>query len=526
MPSGSTTVISEKIIKMLAFDATESGGDSNRQSYGNNDWYYSNLRQWANSSATSWYSSTHSYDRAPSSSYVTCNAYDSQAGFLNAWSEDDRSALVDTTRTYAGYSGNKTSSVDKVFLLTSNEVGLETLSSNGTAISYFSSNDQRIAYITAEAVANSDYSSNPSAGAAWYWWLQNSYSSNSYRVRNVYSSGTLNYFNARYGNYGFRPASNLDSGIPVSDVTDGDGCYTVVWNQAPSAPSSITTPEGVVRGAAFDISWGASTDPEGSNITYYLERKLGSNDYTQVYSGAATKYSDTVPYGYTTVQYRVRAADADGAYSDYKTSNSISITQNRAPVISGADADLGTFNMTAPTISYSVTDADNDACTATYKLDGTQIGTASLTLGKSVSYTIPAATWQSVPNGSHELAVVVTDAYSGTATRMYTFTRSTTTVKLQRESAMGADAMPEHGVVSVTGEFPAGCELKVEACNNGFDANPTWQDVTDQSRKGYAFSFENAEKTADKWGVNARVTLERGDAEGTCGIKSISGSFD
>ena len=49
-PSNSVTLVTNQIIKMLCFDATEpSNGNSDRRGYGNNRYIYSNLRQWLNS---------------------------------------------------------------------------------------------------------------------------------------------------------------------------------------------------------------------------------------------------------------------------------------------------------------------------------------------------------------------------------------------------------------------------------------------------------------------------------------------
>ena len=46
-PSNSVTLVTNQIIKMLCFDATEpSNGNSDRCNYGNNRYIYSNLRQW------------------------------------------------------------------------------------------------------------------------------------------------------------------------------------------------------------------------------------------------------------------------------------------------------------------------------------------------------------------------------------------------------------------------------------------------------------------------------------------------
>ena len=64
-PANSTTLAAEKILCLKPFDAMESGGNSNRQSYGNNRYSLANLRQWLNKSGTNWYQAQHSYDRAP-----------------------------------------------------------------------------------------------------------------------------------------------------------------------------------------------------------------------------------------------------------------------------------------------------------------------------------------------------------------------------------------------------------------------------------------------------------------------------
>lgn len=47
-PSNSTTLVAESIIKICCFDATESGGNSDRQNYGNNRYSLANIRQWLN----------------------------------------------------------------------------------------------------------------------------------------------------------------------------------------------------------------------------------------------------------------------------------------------------------------------------------------------------------------------------------------------------------------------------------------------------------------------------------------------
>ncbi len=182
-PSNSVTLVTNQIIKMLCFDAKESANsNSDRRSYGNNRYIYSNLRQWLNSAAAAgaWYTAQHSADAAPTSGNVWSgyNAYDGLAGFLNAFTADERAALLDTTITVGKSStdgGGTETCTDKIFPLSCTEVGLSGDHTCGSKLAIFSDNSSRIATVTAECVANSNYNSNPAANAAWYYWLRDAY---------------------------------------------------------------------------------------------------------------------------------------------------------------------------------------------------------------------------------------------------------------------------------------------------------------------------------------------------------------
>lgn len=112
----------------LRFDATESGGNTDRERYGNNRYSLANIRQWLNKSGTGWYQAQHSYDRPPSNSYVWSgyNEYDAQSGFLTGFGAEMLAALLTTTLTVAkpGTDGGGSETVqDKIFLLSMAEVG-------------------------------------------------------------------------------------------------------------------------------------------------------------------------------------------------------------------------------------------------------------------------------------------------------------------------------------------------------------------------------------------------------------------
>lgn len=237
-PANSVTLVAANILKIAAFDAAESdNSDDWRCDFGNNRYALSNIRQWLNKSGSPWYVAQHSADATPSRWEVSDNPYDGQSGFLTDFSAQMKAALLDTTLTVAKATvdgGGSESVVDKVFLLSEQEVGLgsENSIAEGSLLALFSSdNSSRLCKPTANAVSNSSYTdSYLSASQNWGWWLRSPDSSNSYYVRGVDRDGSSGFRAAYSGTYGVRPALNLSSGILVSDSADSDGAYTIVWN--------------------------------------------------------------------------------------------------------------------------------------------------------------------------------------------------------------------------------------------------------------------------------------------------------
>lgn len=82
------------------------------------------------------------------------------------------------------------------------------------------------------------------------------------------------------------------------------------------------------------ISWSSSSDGDGDQITYVLQRQTTSSTWTTIYTGTSTLYSDTPGASMgTDVEYRVAAKDAynTSAYSSIKT-----VWANQLPVMDGA----------------------------------------------------------------------------------------------------------------------------------------------------------------------------------------------
>lgn len=238
-PSNSVTLVADKIIDIRGFDAKEpNNSDSNRKTSGNNRYKDSNLRQWLNKAGSPWFVATHSADEPPTDAGTdnTGTGYDTRDGFLSAFTGDELGGILDTTLTVAKNTvtdGGGTEAVtDKVFLLSNTEVGLanEPGGAEGSKLPLFTNDSSRIAAVTKQVENHSNYDK----AGDWYWWLRSPNSGNSYYVRYVNTSGTLNYYNAYRGFSGVRPALNLSSDILLSDTTDSDGCYTFEWTNVVS----------------------------------------------------------------------------------------------------------------------------------------------------------------------------------------------------------------------------------------------------------------------------------------------------
>ena len=59
-------------------------------------------------------------------------------------------------------------------------------------------------------------------------------------------------------------------------------------------------------------------------------------------------------------------------------------------------------------------------------------------------------------------------------------------------------------------------QVNVFACNNAYDTNPTWEEITDYVDAKSKFTLTNRTKTADQWGFQVKVTIDKQDAPWMC----------
>ena len=300
---------------------------------------------------------------------------------------------------------------------------------------------------------------------------------------------------------------------------------TVINNNAPNAPSSITVPETVLGGAELAIIWSAASDKDGNLAGYALERQADGGEWSEVYRGSDTSYTDAVTRGWTSVAYRVRAYDSENAYSGYTASGTRMVDNNIAPVITCEQAngtDLGVKNE-GFSIIYSVGDEDEDPVTVTEAVDGVSWRTFAAEAGRSYTLAVDGETFIRLLNGAHELTVTANDGRAD-AVHKLTFTKEVTKATVTLEAPMEADDQITICVLSVLGSIPADAKYSVMVTNNALDDEPVWEDCTDTVKNGANYIFTN--KTAvNGFAFNFKVEVERGESGQGGYINSVQGGF-
>lgn len=199
------------------------------------------------------------------------------------------------------------------FVLSTTEIGASN-GNEGTALPQAVRDAIKVAY----------YQGSSNAGS---WWTRTC-STNGYGGINPFYVG----YNGLAGTNGsggttVRPAFTLPAAMYINDSTG-----TVTANTAPTVPSSITIPNAINGGTTITVKWGSSSDAEGNFSGYKVEKSTnGGSSWSQIYQGGALQTNDNVAFGTASVMYRVRAYDAAGLHSGYRTSGQVTVVNNTAP---------------------------------------------------------------------------------------------------------------------------------------------------------------------------------------------------
>lgn len=265
-----------------------------KDTYDDRVWDNGNVNAYASSDLDSWFNST----------------------YKNMLDADIRSLIGTTKIRYTPGNGNNTvGTLERaVFALSLTELGQSHTYANTEGSALPIASTLRIAYRN---------------GSSTTQWTRSPYT---YYTGIAVFLGSLGFVSSSdcYFSGGSRPAFTLPSSLYVSD----DG--SVFQNTAPSTPASISVPSSIDGGSTITVSWAASTDAEGNLEGYIVERQTNGGSWSQIYQGNATSTTNSVAFGTNTVAYRVKAYDAAGLESGWKTSSTVTVTNNRAPGAPGS----------------------------------------------------------------------------------------------------------------------------------------------------------------------------------------------
>lgn len=266
----------------------------------------------------------------------------------------------------------------RLFLLSFMECGFTSVnysSNEGAKLDYFTSGHSTAAGTKRIAYYNS--------GAAT-WWIRSPRRLNMNQVFVVTDSGSYAYVTCGESRFGVRPAMIMPSSLYVVD----DG--TVVINTPPTAPTNIVLPDVVRGGTNIKISWDASVDAENNLFGYEIERSCdGGTTWSHVYTTSSTSFTDSIVFGWTSVQYRVKAYDTGKLESDWTVSEARAVINNVSPTAPASITVPGTV-LGGKTLAISWgASTDQDDNLAGYKLER-KVSTGAWTLiytGTARTYT-------------------------------------------------------------------------------------------------------------------------------------------
>lgn len=342
----------------------------------------------------------------------------------------------------------------------------------------------------------------------------------------------------------FSPVRNLKNSISVSVnelklgghtvqviVTDGQGgTATRTWtftrtNSAPTI-SGVDTNLGD-KNLAFTYEYTVD-DADGDPLTIKEElndqelRTINNAPRGEILSISLTA-AQLHALGLNTVNtLKITATDGKGgtAYRrvTFKRTNS-------APSISGQDTDLG-LQIGSFAEEYTVTDVEGDNVVVTEFVDDKQLRSYQATLGQTETVELSREEWLVLSNGAHQLRVEAVDGNFATSVRVWNFSKDEKVLEFQLAAPEETDERASKILITPTWKTE-GAAVLVEACNNAFDAVPTWEDITAMVVLNRVYNFTNMAKTADKWGVNVRFKLTKNDGyDGEISVSGFGGAYE
>lgn len=266
----------------------------------------------------------------------------------------------------------------------------------------------------------------------------------------------------------------------------------------------------------------------GDTFSWWLRtpKYSGSSSVRCVYSDGSSNWFDAGSDGYGGVRPLCNLK-SDILVSEEDSRGIYTMVFNNPPTIESTTSTNMGEKSEEFSLNYTVKDEDaGQSIMVEEYLDNRKIRDLSASSGASYTFSLSRSAYQKISNGNHKIKIIAKDSEGGVAEKVFNFSKNETKILFTLEKPLVADAMVTRALISYVGSIPTGAIMKIEACNNGNDSSPTWEDVTQKVLAQKKIFLTNKKKTASKWGFNVRVSVERNGATGECYISSIGGNFE
>lgn len=321
------------------------------------------------------------------------------------------------------------------------------------------------------------------------------------------------------------PTLTLTSPADNQTLTEGK-TYTISGSATDTNNGNVVTIKykinnGTARAINSGVSDGSTPIAFSKNLTYRNKRLWdGSTDVVGYDLAEGTNHT-----------LYVWAEDDQGGKSP-DTTRSFTVIWNRPPVISGTDKNLGTISA-SPSQDFSVTDPEGNPFTIEYYLDDQRFNSFPGVSGQTYTVSLTNDQWIRTSLAQHKLKVRAIDNQGAYSDRVYTFTRTDDRIEFKLnysndnvKNFFTTNQKANRILVTLDATIPSGATLLVEACNNAYDAQPTWEDITSQVKAQRGYQFTNTTSTSGKWGINIHFKIEKGTATETVLLNGFGGAFD
>lgn len=346
------------------------------------------------------------------------------------------------------------------------------------------------------------------------------------KVINEIKLGVKNYLDINVESY------ELGDHVITIKATDSQGetaTRTYRWTKINNAPLISGSDKDLgEKNTAFTVTYQVSdVDNDIVNVVEKVNGKVirnlnNASKNTDLYLNITQEQILSFEVGKTNT-IEIEATDTKGgvSYRRYTFKKT-----NLPPIISGNDRDLGIIDKVL-TYSYSVTDPENDDIFVDVLIDDVFMEKdVKVEAGKTYKVEVKGLDFLKLKPGKHTLKIMATDKKSDKVIRLINFIRDPKRLVVMSAKPIETDAAAKKFYFNPVWKVAVGAEGKIEACNNAFDANPTWEDVTSTVKAGKTFNFTNQSKQASKWGIAVKLTIEKKNATAISWISTTGGAFE